>query len=114
MIGERDAEIANRIGNVLLEILPDGSAKIIASSWVGDDWAKTKIRFEDAAGNVGHFALKDAPKRAIGDINEAVMELREAMAEGDGSAWNRSPFTAHRDGQFNVEFSYEEDEDASG
>jgi hypothetical protein len=108
MIGERDAEIANRIGSVLLDIIPDDADKITASSQVAEDWAETKIRFEDSSGNVGHFSLKNAPKKAIGDINEAVMELREAMAEGGGAAWNRSVFTAHRDGQFNVEFSYEE------
>jgi len=112
MVGGRDAEIANRIGNVLLDILPDGSVKITASSWVGADWAKTKIRFEGATGKVGHFALKDAPKQAIGDINEAVMELQEAMAEGGGAAWNHSTFTAHHDGEFNVEFSYEENDDS--
>ena len=110
MIGGRDAEIANRIGNILLDILPVGADKITAKSEVAEDWAETVVRYEDAAGNVGRFSLKTAPKQAIGNINEAVMELREAIAQGGGAAWNRSTFTANRNGEFNVEFSYEENE----
>jgi hypothetical protein len=70
---------------------------------------RPKIRFEDSAGNVSHFTFENAPRGAIGDINEAVMELREEMAQGGGTEWNRSTFTTHRNGDFNVEFSYEED-----
>jgi hypothetical protein len=109
MLDGKDAEITNRIGNILLDILPADFDKIVARSEVGDDWAETKLRFEDASGNVGHFSLRDAPRTAIGDINEGIMELREAFSTGGGEAWNRATFTARRDGKFDVEFAYEGD-----
>jgi hypothetical protein len=77
---------------------------------VGDDCAKTDVQFKDDAGTEGYFEFENAPRRAIGDINRALVELRREYAEGGGEAWNRATFTAHRDGKFNVEFAYEDDQ----
>src|SRR5215207_5625886 len=108
MFEGRDEELANTIGNVLLEIMPVGANKITATSEVLEDWAKTGIEFEDASGVKGHFSFDDLPKAAIREVNRALVELRTVMAQGGGAAWNRSVFTANRDATFNVEFSYEE------
>jgi len=109
MIGERHAEITNRIGNMLLDILPEHAEQISIRSTVGDDWSKSEVDFKDEAGTEGEFEFEDAPKRAIGDLHRALMDLRQEYTEGGGEAWNRVVFTAHRDGKFDVEFSYEDD-----
>ena len=111
MYGGQDVEINNRIGRILLNILPAGAESITANATVGEDWAEVAFEYADDAGNVGSFDFDNTPSRAAGDISEALIELRKLMAQPDAEPWNRAAFTAHRDGQFRVEFSYEEPDD---
>jgi len=111
MYGGNDVGINNRIGRVLLDIMPAMAVSITAKAEVLDDWAKVRFEFKDDAGTVGKFSFKDHPGRAAGDIGEALVELRGLMARGGDKPWSRVEFTAHRDSRFNVEFAYDEDPD---
>jgi len=74
----RDAAINDRIGRILLDILPAGAEKITAKAIVAEDWAEVAFEYADEAGNVGSFDFANTPSRAAGDISEALMGLRKA------------------------------------
>jgi len=109
--GGRDAAVNDRIGRILLDVLPAGAERITARAIVGADWAEVAFEYADEAGSVGSFDFDNTPSRAAGDISEALMDLRKLMAQPDAEPWNRGAFTAHGDGRFRVEFSYEELDD---
>lgn len=109
--GGQDTEINNRIGNILLEIMPDGTEDITATATVGEDWAEVGIKFTDPQGQESTFDFDDVPDIAIADISEELVKLREVMGKVDAEPWNGATFKVTRDGGFRVEFSYEPIED---
>jgi len=111
MYSGHNVEINNRIGRILLDVLPAGADSITANATVGEDWAEVGLEYADDAGNLGSFDFDSTPSRAAGNISEALMELRKLIATPDAEPWNHAAFTAHRDGQFRAEFSYEELDD---
>lgn len=108
MYGGRDVEINNRIGRILLNIIPPGAERITASAVVGDDWAEVSFEFADDAGVVGSFDFDTMPSQAAGQVSDALIDLRQLMAGSDADRWNRVSFTAHRNGAFRADFSYED------
>jgi Protein of unknown function, DUF600 len=105
----RDVAINNRIGGALLSILPDNAESITAKAIIEDDWSEVGFEYTDAAGNAGHFTHDANPDQVADEIADALDELRTLMTGHGEAAWNRSDFTAHRNGEFDVTFAYEDD-----
>jgi hypothetical protein len=103
----RDAAISNKIGRILLGVMPPSARSITAEAKVGDDWSEVGFEFENLDGSSGTFSFDDHPEDAAGDIGDELVDLRKIMAEGGAEAWNRAYFTVDRDEKFEVKFSYE-------
>lgn len=64
MYGGRDAEINDRVGRTLLDVLPPYAAQVTANAIVGEDRAEVGFAHPDAAGNPGSFDFDNTPSRA--------------------------------------------------
>ncbi len=111
MYDGQDTEINNRIGNILLEIMPNEAESITATATVAEDWAEVGIKFTDSQGQESTFDFDNVPDIAIADISEELVKLRAVMGKVDAEPWNGATFRVGRDGSFRVEFSYEPLED---
>lgn len=111
MFDERQGEIAEYIGRILLDIIPDDAVKITAKADVDEDYAGTGVEFESSSGAVGHFSMDTLPRDAVGDISDAFIDLRDVMLADGHDPWYGITFTVDRDGHFDVNFSYAPPED---
>jgi hypothetical protein len=106
VVDDRTSEITTRIGNILLDILPDHASSITLHGEALSDWAEAQVEFETANGTE-YFDFDNEPADAVGDLGFALIDLHKAMAESGQEPFYGATVTVHRDGQFNVDFSYE-------
>lgn len=114
MFEDRDVQINNVIGGALLSILPSSAQSITARATVEDDWSEIGFEFKEATGRTGYFTHDTNPDEVADQIAAALDELRLLMTEQGKERWNRSDFTAYRDGTFEVRFHYPSDRSESG
>ena len=103
----RDSEIITRIGQILLSILPDNAVTIIANGEADTDYANAALELRGPAGQVFHFSWDDNPDEAVDEITDLLIDLRQVMLAESGDPWYGFTMAVHRDGHFDVNFSYE-------
>ncbi len=100
-------------GRILAEIA-DMVTSRIAESWVSatvaaqvdDDRADFVISYLDSDGNSKQMDIEKAIE-IIPDLSDRFTSLQEATADGEKGVWSRCQYTAHSDGRFDTEFSWE-------
>jgi hypothetical protein len=107
MYDGKDADLINRIGAELLGALPSQAQSITANGRAGDDWARVSFQYTDADGELRQFSFENNPDDAADEIGEALMELHQLMTTEGREDWNRVSITVNRAEQFEVNFSYE-------
>ena len=105
----RDVEINSRIGRALLGILPENAESITAKAIIQSDWSEVGFTYSDRAGDAQHFTHEANLDDIADEIADALDAPRMLMTEQDGAAWNRSDITVRRNGEFDANFSYEDD-----
>ncbi|MGV9214978.1 immunity protein YezG family protein [Micromonospora sp. RB23] len=111
MLTSRDAEFTNRIGGALLSALPDRARSITARCKADADYASVQLTFINDDGSAGHFTFDDEPVDASSEVNEAVMDWWDATKNEGKAPWYGVTMTVERDGNFDVNFSYDPPQD---
>lgn len=62
-------------------------------------------------GSAGHFRYNNEPVEATGEISDAVMDWWDVTKSEGQDAWYGVTMTVDRDGNFDVNFSYDPPQD---
>ena len=107
MYGERHNELVRTIGGLLLEMLPDGAERIVATGDVDEDGAVSSLRYHFPSGESGGFSIDAMPPQQA-ELNRVLIDFREDMLADGSDPWFGYTITVHRNGDFDVDLSYDE------
>jgi hypothetical protein len=108
MFDEREHEVVNSIGGILLNLMPADAVKITAKGDLGEESAGVSIEWETPTGDTKYFPFDNQPFEEIIHLSDAFISLRDLMVAGGHEAWQGIAFSVERDGQFDVDLSYDQ------
>ncbi len=108
LFADSQRAVVAAIGAVLLNLMPANATQITAEGDLGEESAGVSIQWRTTAGKTEHFAFDEQPFEEIIQLSDAFMSLRELMTADEHDSWHRITFTTDRDGQFDVDLSYDQ------